>query len=324
LNVSSVSSSSVWGEEYLEKLRKQQQEASDTTQTAATSTEDSVSKITPEEILTELQTLEDDPEKLKAKAAELAAQVTSDAEKASGVFAEALNELASDLEAVAEDGNLSVLEKKIADAAGTKLGGPSRMSGSTGASIKWIEALVEVEVEEDDEEFSFSEALAARSAEAFGHGTDAEAAENQGASKSKVSAAAASVQTEAAVSTAADGTSSDRDIIDKANSGAELSSSELSTLKQIDAALYARVMKAQKAKAESRSQSGENSSKAAQITEERPDELEAGKAAAEADGSAENAKIGVAKNQLLNFYSNQKNQLLSYYSSQYSLFSLTA
>jgi hypothetical protein len=297
----------VWWEEYLEKLRKQQQEASGTTQTAATSTAGSVSKMTPEEILAELQALEDDPEKLKAKAAELAAQVTSDAEKATGVFAEALNELASDLEAVAKDGNLSILEEKIADAAGTKLGGPSRISGGTGASMKWIEALVEEE--EGDEKFSFSESLAARSAEVSKSDTDAEGAENQEASKSTISTTAASAKAEAAVSTVTDGdTSSEQDIINKANSGAELSSSELSTLKQIDPALYARVMKAQKAKAESQSQ---NSSKAAQITEERPDEFKAGKAAAEAGGSVENAKIDVAKNQLLNFYSNQ-----------YSLFSL--
>ena len=311
MNVSSVSSSSVWWEEYIEKLRKQQQ-ASGTTQTVAASTAGSVSKMTPEEILAELQALEDDPEKLKAKAAEFAAQVTSEAEKASGVFAEALNELASDLEAVAEDGNLSVLEEKIAKAAETKLADLS-MSGSTGASIKWIEALVKEE--EDGEEFSFSEALAARPAETPKPGTGAEAAESQGTSKSTVSA----------VSTAAGGsTSSDQDIIDKANSGAELSSSELSTLKQIDPALYARAMKARKAQSEPRSQSGESSSKAAQVTAERPDELKAGNTAAEAGGTAEGAKTGAAKNQLLNFYSSQKDQLLSYYNSQYSLFSLTA
>jgi hypothetical protein len=113
-----------------------------------------VSDISAEEILAELQALQDDPEKLKAKAAELAVQVASEAEQASGVSAHVLAELASDLEAVAEDGNLSVLEEKVARGAagalkpGVKSLSPGGMSGGTGASIKWIEALV---AEEEDE-----------------------------------------------------------------------------------------------------------------------------------------------------------------------------
>jgi hypothetical protein len=120
---------------------------------------------TPEEILEELQALQDDPEKLKVKAAELAAQVTKEAESTGGIHAGALKELASDLETVAADGDLSVIEEKIARGAaggkpaGAKTLGPSGMSGGTGASIKWIEALVKEDDDEDDEELSVTEAL---------------------------------------------------------------------------------------------------------------------------------------------------------------------
>jgi hypothetical protein len=122
-----------------------------------------VSDISAEEILAELQALQDDPEKLKAKAAELAVQVASEAEQVSGVSAHVLSELASDLEAVAEDGNLSVLEEKVARGTagavkpGVKSLSPGGMSGGTGASIKWIEALVAEG--ENEEEVSLTQTL---------------------------------------------------------------------------------------------------------------------------------------------------------------------
>jgi hypothetical protein len=165
LNVSSVSSGSVWWEEYLEKQRKLQQAASGATSSAVSAAAAAPAstgefQIVPEEILAELQALEDDPEKLKAKAAELAIQVKSEAENVSGVHTGVFEELVSDLEAVAENGDLSIMEKKIARGAagGKPMGGPSGMSGGTGASIKWIEALVENDDDEDDE-LSFAEAL---------------------------------------------------------------------------------------------------------------------------------------------------------------------
>jgi hypothetical protein len=99
--------------------------------------------------------------------------------------------------------------------------------------------------------------------------TDASAG-NQGASRSAASAAATSAATGAVVQAATDGSdaSGNQAIISKANSGAELTSSELSTLKQVDPALYARVVKAQKARVELRNKMGENTSNATQITKD--------------------------------------------------------
>ncbi|MDR1978249.1 MAG: hypothetical protein LBQ42_05895 [Synergistaceae bacterium] len=69
-------------------------------------------------------------------------------------------------------------------------------------------------------------------------------------------------------SAAASDTSGNQALIDKANSGGVLSASELSTLKEIDPALYARVVKAQKAREEARNQMSENPSNAAQIAQD--------------------------------------------------------
>ncbi|MDR1376888.1 MAG: hypothetical protein LBJ22_05205 [Synergistaceae bacterium] len=90
----------------------------------------------------------------------------------------------------------------------------------------------------------------AQPAEASKSGGNADASSgNQRASQSTAPAAATSANAEAtALTTSGSDTSSDQTLINKANSGAELSSSELSTLKEIDPALYARVMKAQKAR----------------------------------------------------------------------------
>jgi hypothetical protein len=172
LSVSSVSSggsSSVWWEEYIEKLKKLQQQTVDTGEAATPAAEaagstGAVSRtdLRPDKILAELQTLEGDPEKLKARASELATQVTSEAEKVDGKHGNMLKELASDLEAIAVDGDLSAMKEKVARGAGAGPSGargvgPSGMSGGTGASIKWIEALVEEE--DDEDEHSFVETL---------------------------------------------------------------------------------------------------------------------------------------------------------------------
>jgi hypothetical protein len=157
-SVSSSSASSVWWEEYLEKQRKLQQSA---TSEAILSRAADVSAANPEELLAELQSLQEDPEKLKARAAEMAVQVASEAENVSGPSANRLKELSSDLKAIASDGDLSAMEEKIAQGAsgakpaGMKLAGPSGLSGGSGASMKRIEALVE----DDDDELSLSETL---------------------------------------------------------------------------------------------------------------------------------------------------------------------
>jgi hypothetical protein len=92
---------------------------------------------------------------------------------------------------------------------------------------------------------------------------------NQGTSASGVSIKIASANAGATASTTTDDdSSSNQALISKANSGAALSSSELSTLKQVDPALYARVVKAQKARGDVRNQMSENPSNAAQIAKE--------------------------------------------------------
>jgi hypothetical protein len=92
---------------------------------------------------------------------------------------------------------------------------------------------------------------------------------NQGASASAVSTktTSANVGTTSVAGTNND-TTDNQSLITKANSGVELSASELSTLKQVDPALYARVVKAQKAREGVRSQLTENPSNAAQITKD--------------------------------------------------------
>ena len=155
MSVSSVSSYSntLW-EEYLEQLQKKQQQKESA---SIFKTDDggasAVSSIpAPDEILSELQELQGDPEGLKARAAELAAQVAEHAGRSAGIRAIELNELAADLEEVAVSGNLSVIQEKLASksgAAGPK-GPPSGgISGASGISSKLLEAFIE---DEDDEE----------------------------------------------------------------------------------------------------------------------------------------------------------------------------
>ncbi|MDR0765208.1 MAG: hypothetical protein LBE65_06445 [Synergistaceae bacterium] len=157
MNVSSVSSYSdtLW-EEYLERLRKKQQqkESPPISETAGAAASAVSSVPAPDEILSELQELQGDPEQLKARASELAAQVAEEAENSAGVRANALNELASDLEEVADSGDLSVLQEKLAGKSGAARPQgppPGGMGGASGVSSKLMEALIE---EEDDENSS--------------------------------------------------------------------------------------------------------------------------------------------------------------------------
>jgi hypothetical protein len=87
---------------------------------------------------------------------------------------------------------------------------------------------------------------------------------DSGSEVSADAAKAASADAGTAVVTAGD-TTGNQALISKANSGAELNESELSTLKQVDPALYARVVKAQKIRAEARNKMSENPSNSAQI-----------------------------------------------------------
>jgi hypothetical protein len=92
---------------------------------------------------------------------------------------------------------------------------------------------------------------------------------NNSASSSGLSAQASSVSTGAASSSEMnDSSDSNQALISKANSGAELSASELQALKQADPSLYARVVRAQKTREDVRAQIGENPSNAVQITQD--------------------------------------------------------
>ncbi|MDR2179281.1 MAG: hypothetical protein LBP21_03135 [Synergistaceae bacterium] len=92
----------------------------------------------------------------------------------------------------------------------------------------------------------------------------------QSTSASKISGNTAYVNVGSLSSTGTNGaTVSNQSLITKANSGVELSVSELQTLKQIDPALYARVVAAQKASGEARTQLSGNSSVNVQMYETR-------------------------------------------------------
>ncbi|MDR1378809.1 MAG: hypothetical protein LBJ36_07125 [Synergistaceae bacterium] len=166
MSVSSISSSSIQWEEYLERQKKLQQQTTREVVSNGSSGAASVPATNPAELLAELQSLQEDPEKLKARAYEMALQVANEAENANGPHAKMLKDLSSELSAIAESGDLSALEEKVSQAssrakpAGMKFSGPGGMSGGTGASIKWIEALVDEEDEDDeDDEVSLTETL---------------------------------------------------------------------------------------------------------------------------------------------------------------------
>ncbi|MDR1977560.1 MAG: hypothetical protein LBQ42_02380 [Synergistaceae bacterium] len=156
MSVSSVTSdSSIWWEERLEKQKKLQQQAQQAIIETGSGEAGSASSLNPSAILSELQSLEDNPEELKAKAAELLTQVTEEAAGAAGGQARMLKELAADLEAVAAGGDLSAMEEKLGrGAGGMTLRGPGGMSGGTSASIKWLEALLAEEDENEDSDTS--------------------------------------------------------------------------------------------------------------------------------------------------------------------------
>jgi hypothetical protein len=142
MSVSSVSSysSTLW-EEYLEQLRKKQQQGSDSALASSPSGVTAAqSALSAETIISELQSLQDDPEKLKARAAELAVEVASEAENSVGIKARMLEELASDLETTAESGDLSLMQEKLSRARG---GAGPRPNGPSDISSKLAEALVE-------------------------------------------------------------------------------------------------------------------------------------------------------------------------------------
>jgi hypothetical protein len=155
MNVSSVSSySSTQWEEYLEELKKKQlQKNSGTSSGSSVSgAGTSQSALSPDAIISELQSIQDDPEKLKARAAELAAEASKEAGNSVGIKADMLNELAADLETVAESGDLSAMLEKAAK----KPGGMGAMgfgpSGASGVSSSLTQALLEEDEEEDEEE----------------------------------------------------------------------------------------------------------------------------------------------------------------------------
>ncbi|MDR1133735.1 MAG: hypothetical protein LBL05_06195 [Synergistaceae bacterium] len=161
MSVSSVSSYSntLW-EEYLERLQKKQQrqkESASLSKTDGAAASAVSSAPAPDEILSELQELQGDPEQLKARASELAAHVAEEAKNSAGNRANALNDLALDLEEVADSGDLSIIQEKLAGksgAAGPQGPPPGGMSGSSGISSKLLEALIEDEDDDDDDESS--------------------------------------------------------------------------------------------------------------------------------------------------------------------------
>ncbi|MDR2780460.1 MAG: hypothetical protein LBB28_04980, partial [Synergistaceae bacterium] len=76
------------------------------------STDEAISGWTPKDLLSELESSQDEQE-LKAKALELSEKLRSELSEASGKHAEMLESLIAGLEETAESGDLSVLKEKI-------------------------------------------------------------------------------------------------------------------------------------------------------------------------------------------------------------------
>jgi hypothetical protein len=152
MSVNSVAgNSSVLWEEYLEKQNKLRQR-----QTAEVSDDGTIDgangvtfDLTPDQLLSELQNLEDEPEKLKLLAAELAAKAKEAASFSSGERGRILNELAADLETVASSGDLSVIQEKIAG--GHPVAASSVPNGAGDIRAKSVQGVLEEEDEDDDE-----------------------------------------------------------------------------------------------------------------------------------------------------------------------------
>jgi hypothetical protein len=85
--------------------------------------------LAPDRLLAELEALEDDPEKLKTRAAEMAEVVSASAENRPARFSRALNALASDLKSVSESGDLSAVRENL------ELNGNGRMEAEGDMSI---------------------------------------------------------------------------------------------------------------------------------------------------------------------------------------------
>ena len=144
MSVSSVyGSTSTYWEEYLERLKKQQQQKNaETAESPAASGSGAFqSDLSPELILSELQGLRDDPEKLKARAAELAEETAEAAANSSDMRAQMLGELASDLANIAESGDLSIIEERLTQ----------RPSGAAEISSMLMRARIEEESDDEDE-----------------------------------------------------------------------------------------------------------------------------------------------------------------------------
>lgn len=153
-SISALSSNSTLWELYLQKLKEQQEESTDSQQESF-----SVPKeIAPSELYSQLKDLQNDPDALKKKAAELAQQVSQTAKSSSGKDVNMLKELSEDLAKIAQTGDLSAMEEKLAR--GQKGGGPAEMggmplmtssglSGASSASMKWLEALFSSDSDEE-------------------------------------------------------------------------------------------------------------------------------------------------------------------------------
>lgn len=118
----------------------------------------------PGDLIRQLEELKDDPEQLKAKAAELYEQVAKAAESADGDESEMLGRIAADLATVAENGDLSVMQNKMPPPPGAGNDAPNgsdRMSvggldGSQSALMKWIEALLDSDDEDSDDDLTLN------------------------------------------------------------------------------------------------------------------------------------------------------------------------
>ena len=148
MNISSVSSSSILWEEYLKKLKEQGRgTAAEVINLEAASQKQDIS---PEALLAELEGLQSDPDALKARASEMAAQVSAAAEDCVDARGDILKEFAADLETVASGGDLSAIREKLPRRGPG--GGPSGLNGAASVSASSLQAmLAEEETEEDDE-----------------------------------------------------------------------------------------------------------------------------------------------------------------------------
>jgi hypothetical protein len=224
MSVSSVSSyaSTSW-EEYLEQLRKKQQQksAGAAAPPAADASGALQSSLSPERILSELQNLQDDPEKLKARASELAEYTAAAAASSSGVRAEMLGALASDLEDVAESGDLSVIEDRLTQRPGGAAGIPPMLMGpriedksddddededeTLLESIRAILAEIRELSEEEESPSSFDETVSGLSLESlvskFQALKEAAASQTQGASNLTGEDSAGSAKTDVSIET---------------------------------------------------------------------------------------------------------------------------